>query len=207
MIRNIIFDLDGVLFDGVDMHAKLFIESLVTILPDSKLTREYHDFKLNNLSTRKKLRELGIDNETSEKIYKLKQELTLKSLELIKYNEKNEELCKKLICLGFRLFCVTNSSRHTVETVLSKMGIFSYFTGIISNQDVLECKPSPEPYLTCYMKYKINAYESLIVEDSPIGVESAKASGGNVLSVRDCNDVTFENILNEINKINRLSTI
>jgi hypothetical protein len=34
MICNIIFDLDGVLFDGCDFHAETFIKALQLVRPD-----------------------------------------------------------------------------------------------------------------------------------------------------------------------------
>jgi len=43
MIRQIIFDLDGVLFDGCDLHAELFIHAVNMVVPEWNLTREYHD--------------------------------------------------------------------------------------------------------------------------------------------------------------------
>jgi len=75
------------------------------------------------------------------------------------------------------------------------MGIIHNFTRIISNQDTTEAKPSPEPYLTLYRNYNLDPRECLIIEDSPCGIESAIKSGGNVLPVKNCNDVTLESIL------------
>jgi HAD superfamily hydrolase (TIGR01509 family) len=84
--------------------------------------------------------------------------------------------------------------------ILQGMGISHFFTGVISNQDTSEPKPSPQPYLTLFEKYKINPNECLILEDSPHGIESARSSGGRVYCVRNCDDVTIENIINAIQK-------
>ena len=66
---------------------------------------------------------------------------------------------------------------------------------------MVENKPSPEPYLTAYLRFNLNANECLIVEDSVSGIASAKASGGNVLEVSDVHDVTLSKLLKRIEVI------
>lgn len=203
MIKNIIFDLDGVLFDGCELHASLFLQAVNTICPQLSLSKEYHDQVLNGLSTKKKLEVLKIQEDDAKKIYDLKQEKTIQYLkENIESSPKNMEICETLLSEGYSIFCVTNSIRLTVEIILKGMRIYPYFKGIISNQDTTESKPSPQPYLTLFTKYGLNPKECLILEDSPHGIESARKSGGNLLCVSNCNDVTIENILNTITKIN-----
>ena len=199
MIKNIVFDLDGVLFDGCDFHAKMFIQAVLTIIPEHTLTREFHDEHLNALPTRYKLNKLGIDSDAAEKIYALKQSLTATMIgEYIYSDKKVQDICKKLQSLGYKIFCVSNSIRSTVDSCLSGMGVKHYFSGIISNEDTHVPKPSPEPYLTLYRTHGLNANECLILEDSAYGIESARTSGGNVLPVRDCSDVTLEKILHRL---------
>jgi HAD superfamily hydrolase (TIGR01509 family) len=199
MIQNIIFDLDGVLFDGCDFHANTFIKAVNLVRPDIGMTREYHDLHLNALSTRSKLKRLGIDTETLERIYVIKQALTKETIgDYIKPDKKVQDICTELKERKYRLFCVSNSIRETVEACLSGMGVIHNFTGIISNQDTTEAKPSPEPYLTLYRNYNLDPRECLIIEDSPYGIESATKSGGNILPVKNCDDVTLESILTSI---------
>jgi HAD superfamily hydrolase (TIGR01509 family) len=88
-----------------------------------------------------------------------------------------------------------------VETCLEGMGVISLFTGIISNEDTVEPKPSPVPYLTLFRKYNLEPKECLILEDSPHGIESATKSGGNVLPVKDCNEVTMGRIMSKVYEI------
>ena len=202
-IKNILFDLDGVLFDGCELHASLFLESLSKFRPDLNITREYHDKYLNALSTRKKLDYLQISKNEAESIYLYKQELTKSRLNnFVKTDQKVINICNTLI-LNYRIFCVSNSIRLTIETCLTKMGVIDFFSGIISNEDTIEPKPSPEPYLTLYRKYNLNPIECLIIEDSPYGIESAIKSGGHVMQVRDCNDVTIDNIVNFIKSVQK----
>jgi len=201
MIQNVIFDLDGVLFDGCDLHANLFLKAVLKIRPDISITREYHDTMLNGLPTKEKLRILNIVGEEANTIYSIKQELTNTYLSTIPPSVKNIKLCEELKGLGYNIYCVSNSIRSSIETVLSRMGIINMFSGIISNNDVRESKPSPVPYLTLYKNFNLNPEESLILEDSEFGIQSATQSGGYVLCVRNCDDVTISNILTTIDKI------
>jgi len=47
----------------------------------------------------------------------------------------------------------------------------------------------------------------MIIEDSPHGIESATKSGGHVLAVKDCNDVTMERIMSRLSEIKRSNHI
>jgi len=205
MIRNIIFDLDGVLFDGCDFHARTFLEAYNTVLVNKQISREYHDEILNGLSTRKKLSVLSVNSDQSERIYALKQKLTASRIEhFIKEDVKVQDICERLHSLKYDIFCVSNSIRSTVEKCLRGMGVIQYFKGIISNEDTVEPKPSPEPYFTLYRNYNLDPKECLIVEDSPHGIESATKSGGNVLPVKDCSEVTMGCIMSKVYEIQNL---
>jgi HAD superfamily hydrolase (TIGR01509 family) len=201
MIRSIAFDLDGVLFDGCDLHANLFLTAVARVRPDLGLTKEYHDTHFNGLPTKRKLTLLGISDDESEQISTLKQELTKAHLTSLSPSSKHIQLCEELIRMGFRIFCVSNSIRSTVHTVLAQMGILHLFSGIISNEDVSESKPSSMPYLTLFERYAIHPDECLIVEDSDFGILSATRSGAYVLCVRNCDDVTLSTVLGTVEKI------
>jgi len=201
MIKNIVFDLDGVLFDGCDFHAELFICSYNSF-SEKKLTKNYHDLHLNGLSTKKKLEVMCIDEVLSLKIYEMKQHLTSSMIDsYIKPDKKVHEICEYLTNNGFKLFCVSNSIKITILKCLMGMGVIDFFTGIISNEDVKEPKPSPEPYLTLFERHSLIIEESLIIEDSPYGLESAYKSGANVLPVLNCEDVTLEKIMRKVNSL------
>jgi len=203
MIKNIVFDLDGVLFDGCDLHADFFLRALSHVRPDIAMNKQYHDTHLNGLPTREKLRILNVEGEEAAQIYSIKQELTSNHLFTIEPSVKNFKICAELKELGYNIYCVSNSIISTIHTVLSQMGILHLFSGIISNEDVSESKPSPIPYLTLYSKFNIQPEECLILEDSEFGILSATRSGGFTLCVRNCDDVTISNILAAIDTIKR----
>ena len=202
MIKNIIFDLDGVLFDGCEFHAEIFMRAVNISKPGLNLTKEYHDNVLNGMTTKQKLKLMNVTAEESEEISALKQILTKEKIhQYIKSSETQKAMLQALYYMKYKIYCGSNSIRSTVETCLAGLEILEYFSGIISNEDTAEPKPSPQPYLTAYSKWGLDPKESIIVEDSPHGVQSARSSGGNVLVVAGVEEVTLKRLLDFIESV------
>ena len=68
---------------------------------------------------------------------------------------------------------VTSNRSHIANSWLKKVGLKDYFDVIISQEDVISGKPSPEPYILALNKCKCKSNESLALEDSFLGVSSA----------------------------------
>lgn len=204
-IKLIIFDLDGVLVETKDLH----YESLNLAL--SKIDKKYiinineHHEIYDGLPTNKKLELLnknkGLPKEYFSQIYNDKQNLTL---ELIKknYSEDNrlKNIFKQLKNDGYKIYVASNSIRETVKLLLYKTGLIEYVDYYLSNEDVKNGKPNSEIYLKSMIHAGVNPKETLIIEDSPRGIESANNSGGNLLIIKNPSDITYEKIKNKINK-------
>jgi HAD superfamily hydrolase (TIGR01509 family) len=202
MIKNILFDLDGVLFDGCEFHANIFLKAINQIVPGA-VSKEYHDKYLNGLSTKQKLQHLVqngiIDDSNTQYISNLKQSLTVSELEnYIKTNFKLIEICTYLQNKNINLFCVSNSIKKTIIKCLSGLGILHFFIDIISSEDVKNPKPNPEPYILAMKKNKIIPLECLIIEDSPFGIEAANKSGAHVLIISNPAELTLDLLKSKI---------
>jgi HAD superfamily hydrolase (TIGR01509 family) len=206
MIKNIVFDLDGVIFDGVKFHKDMFMNAVFNIKPDININEEFHALYLNGLSTRQKLGVLYerglITKEESDKINMIKIQYTSDGLnKIIIKNKSIKGIILKLKKMNYKLFCVSNSIRDTCNIILKKMDIYDQFNDIISNEDVKTPKPSPEPYLHLFNKLGLIPGECVILEDSHHGREAAYTSGAYVIPIVDTKDVTLKKILTEIQKI------
>ncbi|MEZ5333945.1 MAG: HAD family phosphatase [Methanolobus sp.] len=73
----------------------------------------------------------------------------------------------------FKLAVASGADRTIVTSLMDKFypGIFDV---IISGEDVNNGKPDPEPYDRAVEKLGLNKSECLVVENAPLGVESAK---------------------------------
>lgn len=71
---------------------------------------------------------------------------------------------------------VTGSSWAEIE-VFSDIVDFSRFDTIVTCDDFLNGKPHPEPYLLAQNRLNIEAAECFAVEDSRVGITSARSAG------------------------------
>jgi len=203
-LKLVIFDLDGVLVDACEWHRLALNEALLTVC-NYEIPVDEHGLIFNGIPTSvklKKLSEMGKIPETChEKVYSIKQK---KTIEIIEKNSKIRSekinMIRDLKDRGLKVCCFTNSIRETAELMLSTCGVLNMLDMIVTNQDVKNPKPDPEGYLKILNHFNISSDDTVIVEDSPKGIESAIRSGCLVIGVAGCDDVNidiFDEILNE----------
>jgi HAD superfamily hydrolase (TIGR01509 family) len=79
--------------------------------------------------------------------------------------------------LGIMLGVASSSSCQWVTRHLSRLGLLECFDCICAADDVERVKPYPELYLTVLNRLGIRADEAIALEDSPLGIQSAKSAG------------------------------
>lgn len=202
MIKLIIFDLDGVLVDAKNIH----FETLNKALGNYRISWEEHLSTFDGLKTSQKLEILhktkGLPLEQFQKIWENKQNFTLEALSNLPSNPNLFNLIQQLHKDGFMLAVCSNSIRNTVESVLKKLEIFSFFDLVLSNEDVKNSKPHPEIYWKAIAELCCLPEETLIVEDSPYGLLAASRSKSHILRVRDTLDLNHLKIKNKLKQIN-----
>jgi HAD superfamily hydrolase (TIGR01509 family) len=203
MIKLIVFDLDGVLLDSCDMHYNVLNKAIQeTIGQDYVISQKDHDTTFNGLNTKAKLKLLSelrdLDESKQHIIYTRKQDLTMDAIEDIKYDLQKIEMLKELRKQGYILHCASNSIRRTLEKILKNLGIYELFDLILSNEDVKNPKPSGEIYFRCIMEAGVSAEQTLIVEDSYIGVTAARQTNANILLVKSSEKTTIERVTETI---------
>lgn len=79
----------------------------------------------------------------------------------------------------------SSSSTHWIQTHLNHMGIGDLFEGRIfsGKEHVTRGKPAPDIYLHAARAIGIDIERSVILEDSPVGVTGAVASGAHVIGL------------------------
>ena len=205
-IELVIFDLDGVLFEGADLHYKALNKALEEIDTAYAITEAEHTNTYNGLPTAKKLVMLtaakGLDESLHGHVWKRKQELFQNYVETFDVNERLVGVLRTLKDEGFKIFCASNGIRRTVDIVLSKLGLETFIDASFSNEDVTNHKPDPEIYHKCFDAAGLAPTRCLIVEDSYVGKLASKRSGAHLLPVRNPDNVTLERIHECITYIN-----
>ena len=77
----------------------------------------------------------------------------------------------------YKLSIASSGSRKTIQISLRKLGYSKLFDNIVCSEDVKNAKPSPEIFLKALSLSKYTKADSLVFEDSCVGMEAAKAAG------------------------------
>lgn len=193
MLRGVIFDLDGVLINACEWHRVALNEALKEVC-DYEILLQDHIKTYNGLPTKTKLimlTDVGlIPASAHAEIFKIKQEKTL----IIVGRDGRFQRDKRAMMIwlrknGVSIGCYTNSIRETAVIMLAVTGILDLIQYTVTNEDVVNAKPDPEGYIKSMKALGLNAHETWIVEDSPIGILAAQRSKANVIRVDGPDDV------------------
>jgi len=78
---------------------------------------------------------------------------------------------------GWRVALATGSMRYEAELALGSLGIRECFQAIVTREDCVHGKPNPEPFLRAADGLGVSPTRCVVIEDSPGGVQAAKAAG------------------------------
>ena len=204
MIKAIVFDMDGVLVDAKDWHYRALNKALS--LFGYAISRYEHLVTFDGLPTSKKLEMLSLERGLPKKLHKflneLKQKYTVDEIHTqCRPLFQHEFALSRLKQQGFKVGVASNSIRSTIDLMMAKTNLQPYLDVTISNEDVKAAKPAPEMYLTAASLLKVKPEECLVVEDNEKGIQAARAAGCPLFKVQHIHDVTFENIIREVEQL------
>lgn len=193
-IKAVLFDLDGVLIDATEWHYDALNRALA--LFGFHITRYEHLSTYNGLPTRRKLEMLTLEKNLPKALHDLisRAKQTYTREEILKQCHPafdKEYMLSRLQREGYRLAVCSNAIGDSVALMLRQAGLYDYFEFLISNEDVEKPKPDPEIYLTAMQRMNIEPRETVIVEDAPHGIESARRAGGQVCQVANYHEVDY----------------
>lgn len=185
MLKGILFDMDGVLVNNLEVHRKAFMEFFRRYGVERTFDELSRVFGMGNddimgelmpqeIVERVGIRELGHEKEAIyREIYAptiTPQAGLMELLEALK---------------GEGMLCAVGSSgyRLNVNFVLERCNIEPYFAAIVAGDEVTRCKPDPEIYLTAAAKLGLRAEECIVFEDAEAGIEAAKRAGMRVVAL------------------------
>lgn len=176
-----IFDLDGTLFDTRDVN----FESYKLALKKYGYELEYEFFceECNGMSYKKFLPDIIKNNDVSiDVVHKLKKELYSSNLNKARVNEHLFNLIE-LIKDEYYISIVTTASKKNCTEILDYFNKMNLFDLIIAYEDIENAKPDPEGFIKAMEYFDIEPKETIIFEDSKVGVEAANNSSANVFIV------------------------
>jgi beta-phosphoglucomutase len=203
--NTFLFDLDGVIVNTDNIQYETIKQSVYEILNyDISQNNNINEVFKSTITTVDKLKKLSnyitVDNNTIDIIYTNKKQLADKYFSKLNIDNEKINLMKYLKEQNCKIAIVTNSNKISTNIILKNIGIYDYIDVIVTNEDVLNKKPSPEPYLKAIELLDCSIKETIIFEDSEIGIISAKNTGCDYYHVKSYKDVNI-NTINMLNNI------
>lgn len=178
-----IFDLDGTLFDTTDVNYYAYKTALEEF--GFSLDRQYFLEKCFSLHYTKFLPLLCNKNsELTEKIHNRKKELYSNYLSKAKMNNHLFNFIK-LIKSEYNIAIASTASKTNILAILEHFKVSNLFDLIIAQEDVSKPKPDPQAFLDAIKYFNASSDNTVIFEDSEIGIEAAKATNAAIVQVKN----------------------
>ena len=84
---------------------------------------------------------------------------------------------------NLKIGLVTNTTRLTYQKIQSCINIDKYFNFVLTVTESTEPKPSPKPYIESMEALSLKPKNTLIIEDSKTGLQSAAKSKAKVIGL------------------------
>ncbi|MEM2282459.1 MAG: HAD family hydrolase [Candidatus Hadarchaeales archaeon] len=187
-MKALMFDLDGVLVESVDVWLSAFNDTLRELgLPP--ISKEEFLRKHWGKSTVENFRLLGLGMEAVERCW----QKYLSRLGEIKLFPATREVLER-VKRRYKTALVTNTPQEGVKRVLSMLGIGNLFDAVVTGDEAKEGKPSPELVLLACRKLGVPPAEAVLVGDTKADVDAGRAAGCKVIGVGIEADYTISNI-------------
>ena len=198
-VKNVIFDMDGVIFDTERVYIECCIEAAKALpVPEEQVyetcvkctgTNEFQTMEFFHRDFSPFLTEAECQTLRDESVRFFKKRYTEK---LIPMKAGVVELLEYLKEQGIRIALASSTRKDIVERELADAGILHYFESVTGGDVVKISKPNPEIYLIACDKMQEPPEECFAIEDSFNGIRAAKAAGMRPVMVPDIVQPTDE---------------
>ena len=179
--KAVFFDMDGVLYDSMKSHASAWVQAMQeTGLPFTEVDAYMNEGRTGASTIDGAFipfygREATEDEK--KQIYALKS-IYFEACEKSKPMPYALELLRKVQNMQFEIFLVTGSGQASLLGSLEENfpGFFNE-NKMVTAFDVKHGKPHPEPYLMALKKSGLKPWQVIVVENAPLGVQSATNAG------------------------------
>ncbi len=120
------------------------------------------------------------------------------------------ELIDSLKNKGIKRGLVTGADKHRILESVPKYFI-NQFDVLVTSDDIVNTKPSPEPYVKAAKLLNIESKDCIVLENAPLGIQAAKAAGMFVIALKstlsECHLSNADLILDSIADLSKLIEI
>lgn len=193
--RHIMFDMDGVIIDSTAIHSEAFSIAF----SDYEVDFNYDNWKGSSTKhvVAGVLKNHNLAINELDRIIKIKQEV---ALFLLKSAHPSDLLingaaeCLALLSDRYKIALCTSAGEMAVQHLIDGSDLRSIFTFILSANDVVNSKPSPEIYLIGAQKFGVHPKDCVVIEDSKNGLISAYLAGCQVIHFEYVTDLLINSL-------------
>ena len=178
--KLILCDLDGTLFDTTKVNFYSYKEALNEINYDMD-----YDFFIKECygkHYKEFLPKMGLNENEMEIVHKIKKNTYNRHLNVAKINTHLFNILESLK-KEYHIALVTTASQKNSKEILDFFNKRELFELIIAAEDVENKKPNPEGFIKAMTYFNINPEDTLIFEDSDVGIEAAQRSGAYIMKI------------------------
>ena len=182
MIKAVLFDMDGVLYDSMKNHAVAWVQSMQKFGIHMTADDAYATEGARGVDTIRYMvcqqKGIEISEAEAQKMYDEKSRI-FHSMPEAPIMPGILSLMEQIDAAGISIGVVTGSGqRPLIARILRDFGRFVAPEHITTAYDVPRGKPYPDPYLIGMQKAGgLSASEAIVVENAPLGVRAGIAAG------------------------------
>lgn len=178
--KAVLFDMDGVLYDSMPNHAKAWKECMEKFGLTMTEEEAYQYEGMRGVETIRIIAGRQLDRTVSDEeaadIYKEKSAIysSFKTAPMI---EGVYELQQSIKSRGWTIGIVTGSGQASLlDRILHDFKGLVNPKVMVSAKDVTKGKPCPDPYIKGMTKANVQPWETIVIENAPLGVRAAVAA-------------------------------
>ena len=182
--RAIVFDLDGVLWDGEPLYLEAF-NVVLRPLGHELAAPEYEQIIGSSIEAAWQWVIQRFELTGTEQLHTTYDGAVLDLLaQPVEPLPGAHETIARLKSIPVPVGLASASLRQWVDATLAGIGLAGEFATTVTASDVARAKPAPDMYLKAAAELGVPAAECVALEDTPTGVASARAAGMYVVQLR-----------------------
>ena len=175
-LKLLILDFDGTLADTRQANAKAYVAALKEFgyeLTEADYLKRYFGMRCPEF-----LRALGCRSEEEiDRIRRRKIALYPAFFDSVRINRPLLDFSRQFRAQGGKVWIVSTGQPENLRNAMRYLGLEDAVDGLIAGHDVTRHKPSPDGFLLAMERAGATPAETLIFEDSAVGIEAARRSG------------------------------
>ncbi len=181
-IKLLLLDFDGTLVDTRQANYRAYRDVLSEInfsLDEEQYLRTFFGMRCGEF-----MRQLGFtDSYEIDRMRRRKIDIYPNHFDTVKLNEPLWNYAQSFRRNGGKVWIVSTGQTVNINNVMNYLNLADKVDGVMTGADVKNSKPSPECFIKAMANEGVSPEQTLIFEDSIVGLEAAKQSGASYIKV------------------------